>query len=181
MKNIKRLTYILAFILFGCSNDDSIISNGFKINGNFYETNYAAIGGGSSSHGLKFFSNFEIGYIASFALYSGDTSGNGELIAGTYTANKSPTSLFGIDGYDYIQFRDNTNSKKLAASPGWYNDSTFQSGSVTINSITSELNENGYYIVTEIDIDYQFRIDETNVVGSYNGPVQFSSLSDVPN
>ena len=189
MNILKRLTLLILLILMSCSNDDSTdsnISNGFRINGTFYETNYAAIEG-SSSHDINFFSTLDIdgqnGYLANFDLYTGDTSGNGELIAGTYNANNSPSSPFTIDGYDYIQFRDNSdeNGRPLVASPGWYNDGTFQSGTVTINSVTSELNQNGYYIVTEIDIDYQFRIDEIDVVGNYNGPVQFTDFSDVTN
>ncbi|MFD1095606.1 hypothetical protein [Salegentibacter chungangensis] len=199
-KFLKGFIVLLTLTLISCSKDDSSanIKNGFLVGNTFFETDQilaekcCTVGSGLQKYSIDIFTLDEnnangngynqFDHLASFYLYTGDEE-NLQLVSGTYTTNNSAYNSFVIDGHDYIEFRDNalaSGSRELASSPGWYNDNTFQSGSVTINSITSELNEYDEYIVTHIDLDYKFRIDNINVVGNYSGPVELSDPTDSP-
>ncbi len=198
MKKIKLLLLVLLSItLFCCSSDDSNSSNsenGFQIDGTFYPTDYTAISSPSRTtlgtifpSRLSFFSNIDyniieddVNHIGYFTLYSGDTSENPQLIEGTYTTNLGDTAPFAI-GDDVIQFRDNVESENLFYSQYWDIDSGFESGNVTINSITNVLDENGNYKIEEIDISYRFRKNGREITGNYNGSVQYSDRDEVGN
>ena len=180
-------------ILFGCSSDDSNNSNsanGFQIDGQFYETNFISIQSpASTTQGtvfparITFLSNNDFNpviesadYVGYFALFTGDTSDNLKLVEGTYTTNSGVGSLYSIGSFqDVIQFSDTTQSTStLFYSQHWSADPEFESGNVVINSISNALDDDGKYFVTEINISYRFRKNGREIIGNYNGPVQYT-------
>lgn len=189
MTIFKRTLFLITLIFIGCSSDDSNdinVNNGFIIDGEFYETNHAAISkvtrasqSSLPSVEIELFSNFDLDYYSSFFLHPDDTDGDRKLITGTYNTNAGNiTSNIPITvGSQIIQFRNNISFSNL-----FYTEGSNNSGTVTINSITNILDENDRYVTTEIDIDYQFTNSDGNeVIGNYNGQVEFSDSSEVPN
>tara|TARA_R110002049_G_scaffold309157_1_gene517752 strand:+ start:1798 stop:2367 length:570 start_codon:yes stop_codon:yes gene_type:complete len=189
MKILQRTLLLITLIFFGCSNDDSNdpnVSNGFIIDGQFYETNHAAISrvtmtsqGSLPSVEIELFSNFDFDYFSSFFLHPDDTNGDRKLITGTYNTNSGNiTSNIPLTvGSQIIQFRNNITFSNL-----FYTEGSNNNGTVTINSITNILDENDRYVTTEIDIDYRFTTSDGNeVIGNYSGQVEFSDSSEVPN
>jgi hypothetical protein len=185
----KRILILFTLTFIGCSDNDSNdtnIINGFSIDGEFYETNHAAISkvtrasqNSLPSVEIELFSNFDFDYFSSFFLHPDDTAGDRKLIIGTYNTNAGNiTSNIPITiGSQIIQFRNNISFTNL-----FYTEGSNNNGTVTINSITNILDENDRYVTTEIDIDYQFTTSDGNeVIGNYNGQVEFSDSSEVPN
>ena len=147
-------------------------TNGFFYNDIFYETNFAKSDNESSPYHLIFSDpenhNLPEGHFASFYLDSGTDIKNGPLIAGTYSTSNGPNNKFGIHGYQFIHFQDNSNQDEIKIASGyWHQDDRFISGEVTINSISSTDDD----FITDIDIDYIFKWKTVTVTGHYDGPV----------
>ena len=179
MKKIKLFYGILIglMILSSCSSDDSAnsnITNGFKVNGTFYATNFAKSDSGNPYHLIlsnPLNHNVEEGQFGSFYMRSGAQGDGIPLAEGTYSTSNGPNNVFGVDGYHPIHFQDNSEEGKFAYSAYWHQDDDFQSGTVTINSITS--NSDGLSNqITQIDVDYKFKWDGITIIGNYSGTVE---------
>ncbi len=165
----KKLLYLITIgfiMLSSCSDDNSNsnLSNGFKVNGIFYETNFAKASC-CSSYILTFSSteDHNLGQFGRFDLNTGGGLGNSiPLSPGTYTVTNN-----GID--DNIHFDDVTAEDRPLAYVAYsgYGQNGFQSGTVTVNSVT-----NAGIQITEIDLDYQFNWDDITVIGNYSGTVE---------
>ncbi|WP_179333158.1 hypothetical protein [Winogradskyella costae] len=189
MTFFRRSLILIILIFIGCSSDDSnetSVNNGFIIDGEFYETNHAAISkvtrasqNSLPSVEIELFSNFDLDYFSSFFLLPDDTDGDRKLITGTYNTNAGniTSNIPRTVDSKIIQFRNNISFSNL-----FYSEGSNNSGTVTINSITNILDENDRYVTTEIDIDYQFTTsDGDEVIGNFNGQVEFSDSSEVLN
>ncbi|QTE21829.1 hypothetical protein [Polaribacter cellanae] len=171
---MNLLLGIIIFINLSCTSEDNGVENrnGFNFNGTFYETSFAGTESRSSPYHLIFSNtdntNLPEAHFGSFYLDSGSDVQNGPLIEGQYSTSNGTNSKFGIHGYQFIHFQDNSNADEVHIASGyWHQDERFISGNVEINSITST----GDDIVTNIDIDYTFKWNSVTVVGHYNGPV----------
>ena len=174
MKNLKSCFLILVFcFVYSCSSDDANDNeNGFTYNGTFYETNFMKSSSQSSPYHLNISNvlnhNLPEAHFGSFYLNSGTTIDDGPLIEGHYDMQGSAVSRFGINGYNFIHFQDNSDADEVHIASGyWFQDDTFVSGSVTINSITS--NEDN--AITDINLDYRFKWNSVTVKGHYHGEV----------
>ena len=174
MKRLNLLIGLLiGFIIISCSPDDSLSNrNGFNYNGTFYETNFGISDSQSSPYHLTFSNplnpNLPEAHFGSFYLDSGTEVERGPLIEGKYSTKNGKNNRFGIHGYQFIHFQDNSNSDDIHIASGyWFQDDRFISGDVTIHSISSTADD----LITEINIDYKFKWNSVTVVGHYNGPV----------
>ncbi|GAA3583561.1 hypothetical protein [Snuella lapsa] len=178
MKKIRFLCGILIslILLSSCSTDETSIKNGFTLNGNFYETNFAMSSNGNPYYLIFYNSlnednpNLFEGQYGYFILISGEQIDAIPLLKGTYTTKNGPNSFFGIDGHHPIEFFGDSGEGNYVASEFWHQDEDFKYGTVTINSITS-ISEGLSNQVTEIDVDYTFQWDGITVKGNYNGKV----------
>ncbi|MCH4554135.1 hypothetical protein [Aestuariibaculum lutulentum] len=174
---MKKLNLLIGFLIgisiLACSSDGSSEKrNGFTYNGIFYETNFAKSDSQSSPYHLIFSDpvnhNLPEAHFGSFYLDSGTEIEDGPLIAGKYSTANGRNNRFGIHGYQFIHFQDNSNQDEIHIASGyWFQDDRFISGDVTINSISSTEDD----FITEIDIDYKFRWNSVTIIGHYNGPV----------
>lgn len=172
MKKIKLFCGIfIGLIIFAsCSSnddDDNVkkTSNGFTINGTFYETNSAKSSNGNPYYLI--FDNNNKEYYGYFILKSGEQIDGVPLLKGTYSTNNGPDNIFGIDGYHPIAFNGDSNEGDFVYTDYWNQDNNFKSGTVTINSINSDANNQ----VTQIDVDYTFKWIGVTVKGNYSGQV----------
>jgi hypothetical protein len=178
---MKKLITILFLTIIAfstsCNSDDEIaVVNGFRVDGNFYETPFVKCRT-SNAYELNFSNlldyNLPESHFGSFYLNSGDRSGSLELIPGTYTTANGVNTYYSIDNQE-IRFQKNSEEGSFAYSNNWSGDSEFSSGKVTINSITSTpltSSSNNEFIISQIDIDYRFVMDGKTVTGNYSGSV----------
>ena len=172
MKKLKLIVTLFIGITFlNCSSDDSSNSNatnGFTANGVFYETEFAFAS--CCSPYILIFSSYDFlspnrsGHFGRFDLRTGS---NIPLSEGTYSINN------GIE--DLIQFKKDVDivdgnpisGGENIAYTGYSGQGVngFQSGSVNINSVSSDANNQ----ITEIDINYEFQWEGIRVFGSYSG------------
>jgi len=179
MKKMKLFYGILIgfMILSSCSSDDSDntnVTNGFTVNGTFYETNFAKANSGNPYHLIlsnPLNHNVEEGQFGSFYIRSGAQGDFIPLTEGTYSTSNGPNNVFGVDGYHPIHFQDNSEEGNFAYSGYWHQDDNFQSGRVTVNSVTSE-SDGVNNQITEIDVDYEFKWNGITIIGNYSGTVE---------
>ena len=171
MKKMKLFCGILIgiMIISSCSSDNSSssnVTNGFTVNGTFYPTTFA-YDSGCTPH-IFIFSSTEdtnLGKFGRFDLRTGTQLDSPPLTTGLYTISNGK-----ID--DNIHFDDvNAEDRPLAyvAYSGNY-ENGFQSGTVTINSVTFD-SEN-CNVTTNIDLDYEFKWEGITVTGNYSGMVE---------
>lgn len=174
MKRIQLIYgLLLIFILqTSCSKDDTVILNGFTLNGTFYKTNLAMASSGDPYY-LIFSNtsnndNSEQGH-GYFILNSGAKGDAVPLVEGTYSTKNGSNSLYGISGFYPISFSGT--EENSIYTQYWRQDKKFKSGVVNINSITTAT-EGVNNQVTEIDVDYVFKWDGVTVRGNYKGKVE---------
>jgi hypothetical protein len=177
MKKINLIFKTLICILFitSCSSDDSEnsnVTNGFKANGTFHATDIGIAGNGFP-YFLRFSNTTETTGedIQSGVFFLMAQSADTPLTVGTYSTANGPEGMYGIYGYNPIQFVDTSaENSNIRTSAYWHNDNEFISGNVTINSISlSDIEPTDQ--ITEIDIDYVFKWQGMTIVGNYSGEV----------
>ena len=178
MNSIKLFYRIFIFfiMLSSCSKDEDIRTNGFTLNGTFYETNFAITSSGNPYRLIIYNplndenQNPFRGQFAYFYLRSGSQGDGIPLMKGTYTTKSGPTGFMGVDGYHPIEFLGDLEKGDHIYSGYWHQDNNFKNGTVTINFINS-VSEGLNNQVTEIDLDYTFQWNGTTVKGNYSGNV----------
>ncbi len=170
------LGILIGFVIFtSCSNNDSTdsnLTNGFKVNGTFYSTDFAKASTGDPYHFIisnPLNHNAEEGQFGSFYLRKGIEEEGIKLIEGVYSTSNGHNSYFGIDN-NPIHFQKNSEEGNFGYSAYWNIDEDFQSGTVTINSITTNIEASNERI-SEINMDYQFRWNGITIIGNYSGTV----------
>jgi hypothetical protein len=174
MKNIIRLI-VIAIVFTGCSKDkEGDGGNGFSANAKFYSTNFAYTQIGSNGpNRVWIFSNIDRTldtYIETRGRFDFVIPVGEELTPGTYTTD---TGSLG-DTIEFTQGIEYSNGSLVSrgddiafATTG---TSSFNSGTVTINSVT--IGESG--LATQIDLSYSFNWDNITVSGSYSGSVRIN-------
>ncbi|WP_156033119.1 hypothetical protein [Sediminibacter sp. Hel_I_10] len=170
MKKLKIILGILmGCLILSCSSDDDSAynSNGFKVNGVNYATDfaYSTSGGSGSPIEVLIFSSTDR-YLPSFLenrgrfdlRYTGD-----QLTPGTYSGNALGSVIEFTKDIEKADGAFVSFGEDLA----FTSNGTNVSGAAQVNSVT--YNAEGDII--QIDIDYNFSWDGTEILGSYSGEV----------